>query len=130
MARHVLTSVTTPRAEHHVAVLEVLPAVGWLEVHSENHSAPARAAHRALDQIREHYPISLHGIRLSGFTAWLMWRGLYLLPVPAFARKSRLLLEWNRAMFFPPDISHLGYRRTQQKSAIPVPDATPVAKAG
>lgn len=76
MARHALTSVTNPRpvparagiglrAEHHAAVLESLPALGWLEVHSENHFAPAGAAHRALDRIREHYPISLHGVGLS-----------------------------------------------------------------
>jgi uncharacterized protein (UPF0276 family) len=76
MARHALTSVTNPRpvparagiglrAEHYAAVLEGLPAVGWLEVHSENHFAPAGAAHRALDRIREHYPISLHGVGLS-----------------------------------------------------------------
>jgi NADH:ubiquinone reductase (H+-translocating) len=68
--------------------------------------------------------------RLSGFIAWLMWRGLYLLRVPTFARKSRLFLEWNWPMFFPPDISHACYLRTQRKSAMPVPDATTVAKAG
>jgi NADH dehydrogenase len=61
------------------------------------------------------------GLRLSGFIAWLMWRGLYLLRVPTFARKSRLFLEWNWAMFFPPDISHLGYRRSQRKVLAPVP---------
>jgi NADH dehydrogenase len=55
-----------------------------------------------------------------------MWRGLYLLRVPTFARKSRLFLEWNWAMFFPPDIAHLGYRRTQRKSG----PAVPVSKAG
>jgi NADH dehydrogenase len=48
-----------------------------------------------------------------------MWRGLYLLRFPTFARKSRLFLEWNWAMFFPPDISHLGYRRSQRSSAHP-----------
>ena len=63
----------------------------------------------------------IFGLRISGFIAWLLWRGLYLLRVPTFARKSRLFLEWNWAMFFPPDISHLGYRRTQRKSAAPVP---------
>jgi NADH dehydrogenase len=68
----------------------------------------------------------IFGLRISGFIAWLMWRGLYLLRVPTFARKSRLFLEWNWAMFFPPDISHLGYRRTQRKSPAAV---TPVAKA-
>ena len=54
------------------------------------------------------------GLRLSGFIAWLMWRGLSLLRIPTLARKTRLFLEWNWAMFFPPDIAHLGYRRTQR----------------
>jgi NADH dehydrogenase len=64
------------------------------------------------------------GIKLSGFIAWLLWRGLYLLRIPTFARKSRLFLEWNWAMFFPPDISHLGYRRTRRRSATAVASFT------
>jgi NADH:ubiquinone reductase (H+-translocating) len=69
----------------------------------------------------------IFGVKISGFIAWLLWRGLYLLRVPTFARKSRLFLEWNWAMFFPPDISHLGYRRTQRKNPANV---APVAKLG
>jgi NADH:ubiquinone reductase (H+-translocating) len=69
----------------------------------------------------------IYGLRISGFIAWLLWRGLYLLRVPTFARKCRLFLEWNWAMFFPPDISHLGYRRTQRKNLAPV---TPVSRTG
>ncbi len=57
------------------------------------------------------------GIRLSGFVAWLMWRGLHLLRIPTLARKTRLFLEWNWAMFFPPDIAHFGYRRTQRHTS-------------
>jgi NADH dehydrogenase len=64
----------------------------------------------------------IRGIKVSGFVAWLMWRGLYLLKIPTLARKTRLFLEWNWAMFFPPDISHLGYRRT-----MPSPKLVPVA---
>lgn len=67
------------------------------------------------------------GLKVSGFIAWLMWRGLYLLRIPTMARKTRLFLEWNWAMFFPPDISHLGYRRTQrrdrQSTSAVVPEA-------
>jgi NADH dehydrogenase len=64
------------------------------------------------------------GLKISGFVAWLMWRGLYLLRMPTMARKSRLFLEWNWAMFFPPDISHYGYRRTSRKAPTArVPDA-------
>ena len=56
--------------------------------------------------------VELFGLSLSGFVAWLLWRGVYLLKVPTFARKVRLFLEWNWAMFFPPDIAHLGYGRS------------------
>ena len=67
------------------------------------------------------------GVKLSGFVAWLMWRGLFLLRIPTLARKSRLFLEWNWAMFFPPDITHFGYRRTRRRA--PSAAATPVAPA-
>jgi NADH dehydrogenase len=60
----------------------------------------------------------IYGVRISGFVAWLMWRGFYLLHIPTLARKSRLFLEWNWAMFFPPDVAHLGYRRTQRPKAV------------
>jgi len=54
------------------------------------------------------------GIRMTGFIAWLLWRGIYLLKIPTLSRKVRLFLEWNWAMFFPPDIAHLGYDRTRR----------------
>ncbi|MBS0420982.1 MAG: NAD(P)/FAD-dependent oxidoreductase [Proteobacteria bacterium] len=57
------------------------------------------------------------GVKLSGFIAWLLWRGFYLLRIPTLARKTRLFLEWNWAMFFPPDIAHLGFSRTQRRSS-------------
>jgi NADH dehydrogenase len=58
----------------------------------------------------------IFGVNISGFAAWLMWRGLFLLRIPTLARKSRLFLEWNWAMFFPPDVAHLGFRRTQRRN--------------
>jgi NADH:ubiquinone reductase (H+-translocating) len=67
------------------------------------------------------------GIKLSGFVAWLMWRGLHLLRIPTLSRKARLFLEWNWAMFFPPDIAHFSYRRTQRRA---VQDAARAASPG
>jgi hypothetical protein len=70
------------------------------------------------------------GLKISGFLAWLMWRGVYLLRMPTLARKSRLFLEWNWAMFFPPDISHFGFRRSQRRSESALPSMeTPVSAA-
>jgi NADH dehydrogenase len=67
--------------------------------------------------------VELLGMQLSGFVAWLLWRGVYLLKIPTLARKARLFLEWNWAMFFPPDIVHFNYRRSMRpvESADEVP---------
>ena len=52
------------RAPHVAEILATRPAVGWLEVHTENYlgGGPAR---RALEAVRRHYPLSLHGVGLS-----------------------------------------------------------------
>ncbi len=57
------------------------------------------------------------GVRLSGFTAWLLWRGIYLMKVPTLARKVRVFFEWNWGMLFPADIAHLGFTRTRRSAA-------------
>jgi NADH dehydrogenase len=66
----------------------------------------------------------LFGLRVSGFVAWLMWRGVYLMKVPTLARKVRLFLEWNWAMFFPPDLAHFSFRLTPRHVAPPAIGAT------
>ncbi|MCC7260578.1 MAG: DUF692 domain-containing protein [Alphaproteobacteria bacterium] len=52
------------RAQHHRDLLNTLPAIGWLEVHSENYFGGGMPLH-FLEKAREHYPISLHGVGLS-----------------------------------------------------------------
>jgi uncharacterized protein (UPF0276 family) len=52
------------RAPHHGAVLEQKPAVGFLEVHAENHMGGGRRM-RVLECARRDYPISVHGVGLS-----------------------------------------------------------------
>lgn len=53
------------RTPHLAEVRSGLPAVAWFETHSENWLAAGEAGLAALDQIRRHYPISLHGVGLS-----------------------------------------------------------------
>ena len=53
------------RAPHHEALLAERPDVGWLEAHSENYFADGGAQIEYLSQLREHYPLSLHGVGLS-----------------------------------------------------------------
>ena len=53
------------RAQHYKDVLERRPAIGWLEVHSENYFGGGGPPLAYLERIREHYPLSLHGVGLS-----------------------------------------------------------------
>jgi uncharacterized protein (UPF0276 family) len=53
------------RAAHYAEVLEGRPAVGWLEVHSENYFGGGGRPLDYLERIRANYPISLHGVGLS-----------------------------------------------------------------
>ncbi len=63
------------RHPHYAQVLESLPKLGFLEVHSENFFADGGAALATLAQARQHYEISLHGVGLglgsaSGVDPW------------------------------------------------------------
>jgi hypothetical protein len=53
------------RAPHYAEVLRELPAIPWLEVHSENFFADGGRPHEVLEQVCSHYPLSLHGVGLS-----------------------------------------------------------------
>jgi NADH dehydrogenase len=54
------------------------------------------------------------GVPLSGLAAWLLWRAYYLLQMPTLGRKLRILVEWTWGMFFPADITHLRFTRSQE----------------
>ena len=53
------------RQPHYAELLEGRPALGFLEVHSENFFADGGAALAVLHEARASYPISLHGVGLS-----------------------------------------------------------------
>ena len=50
---------------HYGELLEQLPPLDFIEVHSENFFAEGGAALAVLRQGREHYPVSLHGVGLA-----------------------------------------------------------------
>ncbi|MBU6248287.1 MAG: DUF692 domain-containing protein [Xanthomonadaceae bacterium] len=53
------------RAAHLPRVLEERPDAAWFEVHSENLFAAGGAFRAAVEQVRDRYPLSLHGVGLS-----------------------------------------------------------------
>lgn len=53
------------RSQHHEHAAAGLPAVAWLEVHTENYFHDGGPQVRALERVRAHYPLSLHGVGLG-----------------------------------------------------------------
>jgi NADH dehydrogenase len=49
----------------------------------------------------------IYGIRLSGFIAWFLWRGVYLFKLPTFSRKLEVAISWVCEIPFPPNIVQL-----------------------
>lgn len=45
------------------------------------------------------------GMRLTGFPAWWVRRTYYLLQMPRWDRRLRIVLDWTVALFFRPDIT-------------------------
>ena len=52
------------------------------------------------------------GIRISGFIAWVLWRGIYLSKLPSLARKLEVVGDWTWKALFPPNIVQLPMSRT------------------
>ena len=65
----------------------------------------------------------IFGIPLWGLPAWLLWRAYYLSQMPTLGRKIRIFVEWTWGMFFPTDITHLRFTRSQEivDGAAPAP---------
>lgn len=59
------------RAQHYKEVLESLPPLGWVEVHSENFFEGGASLH-TLFHVRENYPVSLHGVGMGLASPGLM----------------------------------------------------------
>lgn len=75
--------------------------------------------------------VSLLGVRLNGFVAWLVWRTLYLTKLVGFGNKLRVLLDWTLDLFIERSTSqlHAARERLAAHAANPQdrPEALPTA---
>ncbi|HVM96839.1 MAG TPA: DUF692 domain-containing protein [Candidatus Acidoferrales bacterium] len=53
------------RTKHYAEILDAWPRVDWFEIISENFLVAGGRPLHVLEQIREHYPIAMHGVSLS-----------------------------------------------------------------
>jgi hypothetical protein len=67
------------RPQHYAEILDGSPDVDWFEVISENYMVEGGQPLRILDQIRERYPVVMHGVSLSIASTprwtWTIWHG-------------------------------------------------------
>jgi NADH dehydrogenase len=54
------------------------------------------------------------GVHVSGFLAWLMWRGVYLFKLPTWSRRIKVALDWSWDVLFPRDLGFLNTDNTEQ----------------
>ena len=59
----------------------------------------------------------IYGVKLSGFLAWFLWRGIYLAKLPTFSRKLEVAISWACSIPFPPNIVQLGLSKQQPPDA-------------
>jgi NADH:quinone reductase (non-electrogenic) len=53
-------------------------------------------------------------VRLSGFLAWWVWRTIYLMKLPGFYRRLRVMVDWTVSLFFPRDITTIDTSRSER----------------
>ena len=49
----------------------------------------------------------LSGLKLVGFPAWFMWKTIYMLKLPTWAARLRVILDWTVELFFERDVSEV-----------------------
>lgn len=74
------------RTDHYQEIIDTKPAIDWFEILSENYLVPGGKPLYYLDQIKEHYPIVMHGVSMSlGSMDPLNWD--YLKQLKALAKR-------------------------------------------
>jgi len=66
----------------------------------------------------------IYGVKLSGFVAWFLWRGIYLAKLPTLSRKIEVALNWACGIPFPPNIVQLQLSQKQSPHAEREPEET------
>jgi NADH:ubiquinone reductase (H+-translocating) len=71
------------------------------------------------------------GVRLKGFPAWWLRRTYYLLQMPRWDRRLRIVLDWTVALLFRPDITKVD-TSTEREQALQecAAGAEPARQAG
>lgn len=56
--------------------------------------------------------VEIGSVRLTGIIAWFVWRSIYLMKLPGWYRKLKVMIDWTIWLVFPRDICQLRMERT------------------
>ncbi len=56
------------------------------------------------------------GVKIAGFLAWFIYRTIYLMKMPSWSRRIRIIMDWTTDLFFRKDPVQLGIRTTSRAS--------------
>ncbi|HEY9755379.1 MAG TPA: FAD-dependent oxidoreductase [Oculatellaceae cyanobacterium] len=54
------------------------------------------------------------GAQISGFPAWFLWRGIYLMKLPSLPQQIKVGIEWAFDLIFPRTLAHLKTDRSKK----------------
>ena len=64
---------------------------------------------------RRHTAVAdLSGLKLFGFPAWFMWKTIYMLKLPTWSARLRVVLDWTVELFFERDVSELSVESAEE----------------
>jgi NADH dehydrogenase len=67
------------------------------------------------------------GVRVRGMPAWFIRRTYYLMQMPGWIRRLRVMVDWTIALLFPPDIAKISLDRESALLLRDAPDSEPIA---
>lgn len=70
------------------------------------------------------------GFRISGFLAWFLWRGVYLMKLPSLMQKIKVGIEWACDLVFPRTLAHLKADRSRRVCRAYYPAGDFIFRAG
>ncbi len=102
------------RTDHYAEIIETKPnAIDWFEILTENYLVPGGKPLYYLDQVKEQYPLVMHGVSMSlGSTQPLDWD--YLKQVKALAKRVN-------AKWLSDHVCWTGVHNTNMHDLLPLP---------
>lgn len=101
------------RTDHYQDILTQHPAIDWFEILTENYLIPGGKPLYYLDQIKEHYPLVMHGVSMSlGSTDPIDWDHL---------QQVKALSERVQAKWISDHLCWTGIDKTNMHDLLPLP---------